>query len=135
MRIEAQQPQMVVKSPHDDLTMTLAIRSPKGEEAPTGQLVYSVRYRDKIVLEESMLGLDLEGGALLGAKVHVMSNEPGSGTDDYTLATGKSSHVHDPYQSLRVTLAEDGAAARMSAPANGRSAGPSRLRSAPRPSR
>ena len=113
VRIEAQRPQMVIKSPHGDLTMTLAIRSPKGEEAQTGQLVYSVRYRDKIVLEESMLGLDLEGGALLGAKVHVMSNEPGSGTDDYTLATGKSSHVHDPYQSLRVTLAEDGAAARM----------------------
>ena len=77
-----------------------------------GSLVYSVRYRDKLVLEESTLGLDLEGGALLGAKVHVTSSEPGSGVDDYSLATGKTSHVHDPYQSLKVNVAEDGAGAR-----------------------
>ena len=75
-RIEAQQPQLVVKSPQGDLTMTLAIRSAKGEEAQSGQLVYSVRYRDKLVLEESTLGLDLEGGALLGAKVHVTAANP-----------------------------------------------------------
>ncbi len=92
--------------------MTLAIRSPKGEEAHTGQLVYSVRYRDKVVLEESTLGLDLEGGALLGANVHVTGSEPGSGVDDYSLTTGKTSHVHDPYQSLKVNVSEDGAGAR-----------------------
>ena len=112
-RIEAQQPQMMVQSPQGDLTMTLAIRPAKGEDAQSGQLVYSLRYRGKVVLEESTLGLDLEGGALLGAKVHVTGSEPGSGVDDYSLTMGKTSHVHDPYESLKVSVAEDGKAARV----------------------
>lgn len=112
VRVEAQQPQMVVKSPQGDLIMTLAIRSSKGEEAQIGQLVYSLRYRCKVVLEDSMLGLDLEGNAVLGSKVHVTGSEPGSGVDDYSLATGKARHVHDPYQSLTVNVAEDGTAGR-----------------------
>lgn len=112
VRVEAQQPQMVLKSPQGDLIMTLAIRSSKGEEAQTGQLVYSVRYRDKVVLEDSMLGLDLEGNAVLGSKVRVTGSESGSGVDDYSLATGKTRHVHDSYQSLTVNVTEDGTAAR-----------------------
>ncbi len=117
-KIEAQQPQMVLKSPQGDLTMTLAIRAAKedkpqaGEPSASGQLVYSLSYRGKVVLEESTLGLDLEGGALLGANVHVTGSEPSSGVDDYTLAMGKTSHVHDPYQSLKVSVAEDGRAGR-----------------------
>ena len=76
-------------------------------------MVYSVRYRDKVVLEESTLGLDLEGGALLGAKVHVVNSVPGSVPTTTAWQWATRAMYTTRTRVWKINLAEDGAAARI----------------------
>lgn len=111
----AQEPvshELTVKSPSGALVMKLAVRNVKEDTGAEGKLVYSVTFRGRPVLDDSALGLDLDGAAMLGSHVHVTKSEAGKGADDYTLTTGKTSKVHDEYHSLTVEVAESGAAAR-----------------------
>ncbi|UWZ82216.1 glycoside hydrolase family 97 protein [Occallatibacter riparius] len=79
----------------------------KGQEAAqSGQLVYSVSFREKPVFEDSALRLELVNQPPLGAAVHIASTTPGSGVDDYRLLAGKASSVHDAYNSLIVHAME-----------------------------
>ncbi len=109
---EAQQSELTLSSPNGELTMHLATRPAKGSSELNGKLVYSLSFRNKPVLADSALGLDLEGSAMLGATVHIAGSTPGQGVDDYSLTTGKVSKVHDEYRSLIVKVTEDGASAR-----------------------
>ena len=108
----AQKPDLILTSPNGEIAMHLATRPIKGSTSPDGRLVYSVAYRNKPVLNDSALGLDLEGASLLGSSVQITGSEPGQGTDDYALTTGKTSHVHEDYRSLTVHVTEDSAPAR-----------------------
>ena len=99
-------------SPNAAIVMKLSVRPGSGNTSPDGRLVYSVLFHGKSVLDDSELGLDLEGAATLGAHVHLTGTRFGRGIDDYTLATGKTSKVHDEYKSLSLDLSESGTAAR-----------------------
>src|SRR5438874_10761027 len=86
----AQLHDLSLTSPDGELTMQFAIRAAKGTPASAateGKLVYSVTFRKKPVVEDSSLGLELEGAPVLGSNVHIASSEAGKGVDDYTLTT------------------------------------------------
>ena len=104
----AEEKELTLKSPDGALVMRFATRAAKGSTAVEGRLVYSLAVRGKPVLEESALGLDLDGAAPLGSSVYITGSDAGDGVDDYTLATGKTSHVHEEYRSLTLRVAENG---------------------------
>jgi alpha-glucosidase len=98
-----------VISPDGQLAMSFSIRpSATLGQGGSGQLVYSVTFHGKPVIDESALGLDLDDHTPLGMNVTITGNQPGSGVDDYSLSHTKISHVHDAYNSLEVTVTEAG---------------------------
>src|ERR1035437_7206089 len=103
---------LTLSSPNQELSLQFATAEVKGSTSGGGKLVYSVSYRGKPVLDQSALGLELEGQSLLGADVRVVNSIAGQGVDDYSLLAGKTSKVHDEYKSLTVQLKEDGNAGR-----------------------
>jgi alpha-glucosidase len=103
---------LTLSSPNQELSLQFATAPVKGSTSGGGKLVYSVSYRGKPVLDQSALGLELEGQSLLGADVQVVNSIAGQGVDDYSLLAGKASKVQDEYKSLTVQLKEDGNAGR-----------------------
>ncbi len=102
-------PQVV--SPNGQLVMSFSVRpSATLGQGGSGQLMYSLTFRGKSVIDDSALGLDLDDNTPLGMNVTITSSQPGSGVDDYSLAHTKVSHVHDAYNSLTVTVTEAGSA-------------------------
>jgi alpha-glucosidase len=96
-----------VTSPDHQITMRFAVKPDKNAGAGgDGQLVYSVEYHGKPIFEDSALRLELANQPPLGAAVHITGTAPGSGVDDYRLVAGKTSAVHDLYNSLTVHAAE-----------------------------
>ncbi len=110
-RAGAQTNVMEVSSPDHRITMRFAVKPAKDATAPDGQLVYSIEFEGKQVFEDSALSLQLANQELanqppLGSAVHITGTTAGSGVDDYTLVAGKTSAVHDAYNSLTVHVAE-----------------------------
>ena len=103
---------LTLSSPNQELSLQFATAPVKGSTSGGGKLVYSVSYRGKPVLDQSALGLELEGQSLLGAGVRVVNSIAGQGVDDYSLLAGKASKVQDEYKCLTVQLKEDGNAGR-----------------------
>src|ERR1700751_3763188 len=103
----AQSRPVEVSSPDYRITLRFTVQPGKGGEAgQDGQLMYSVKFFDKQVFEDSALRLELANQPPLGAAVRIADSTPGSGTDDYTLLAGKTSAVHDAYNSLIIHAAE-----------------------------
>jgi alpha-glucosidase len=71
-----------------------------------GALAYSVTYDGRPLVETSSLSLDLSGQPPLGTEVWIADATSGSGVDDYLLLGGKTSHVHDTYNSLKLQVVE-----------------------------
>ncbi len=104
----AQSTPVEVSSPDHRIKLRLAVQPGKGQEpGQDGQLVYSVNFHDKQVFEDSALGLELANQRPLGAAVHIAGSSVGSGVDDYMLLAGKTSAVHDVYNSLIVHAIEN----------------------------
>lgn len=78
----------------------------------SGALVYNVKYDGKQIVDDSRLSLELEGQPWLGLDVQIRQDTRASGLDDYTLLAGKTSHVHDPYNGVTLTVTEPNAPAR-----------------------
>ncbi|HEV2175305.1 MAG TPA: glycoside hydrolase family 97 N-terminal domain-containing protein, partial [Nitrospira sp.] len=95
-----------VTSPDHRLKLRLATIPDGNATAGNGSLVYSVIFDGKPLIEDSGLSLSLSGAPPLGANVHLVQASPGSGVDEYDEIAGKTSHVHDAYNSLLVTVAE-----------------------------
>jgi alpha-glucosidase len=96
-----------VTSPDHRITLRFSVQPGKGQAAgQDGQLVYSVSLHEKLVFENSALGLELANQPQLGTAVHIAGTTPGSGVDDYTLLAGKASAIHDDYNSLTVHAVE-----------------------------
>lgn len=102
----AQTSPMEVSSPDHGITMRFAVKPDKDVAGPDGQLVYSIEFKGKQVFEESALKLELANQPPLGSAIHITGTTPGSGVDDYTLLAGKTSAVHDAYNSLTLHAAE-----------------------------
>ena len=95
-----------LSSPNGRLKMTFALKAGKGAGQDVGGLTYSVSFNGKSVVSESALGLDLEGGPVLGSEVRITEAKPTSGIDDYTLRNTKTSKVHDYYNAILVRTVE-----------------------------
>ncbi len=84
-----------VTSPDGALTMRLV----------TGdRLQYTVEFRNKSVLQPSLLGLKLEGQAPLGPGMQTTSTKSDRGDETYTIPAGKTRTVRDHHNAQRVEL-------------------------------
>jgi alpha-glucosidase len=63
-------------------------------------LRYSVDFHGKPLIDESELGLDLQGQPALGPGMHNVGAKPGSADESYTIPVGKTKDVRDHYNSL-----------------------------------
>lgn len=111
--VYAQAGPVEISSPDHLIVLRFAVQPQKGETSADGQLVYSVTFRGKPVLENSALGLKLLNQPILGANVHVVGSKTRQGADNYALLAGKASVVHDVYNGVTVHLAEGAAPRRM----------------------
>ncbi|HSU61775.1 MAG TPA: glycoside hydrolase family 97 protein [Bryobacteraceae bacterium] len=95
-----------LKSPDGRISATFETIQ-KDQPSATGQLVYSVSFEGKPLLDRSNLSLTLQGQRPLGAFVRIVSQTPSQSDSTYRLVTGKASTVRDHYNALRINLAED----------------------------
>lgn len=106
--VRAQEEPVEVSSPDHQIVLAFKVQPGKQSAGTGGQLVYSVTFHQKRIFEESGLSLELANQQPLGRAVHIASATPASGVDDYSLLAGKTSAVHDPYNSLTLRVKEDG---------------------------
>jgi len=108
MLVQAQSSPVEVSSPNHQIAVHFSVQAGKDKQAggPDGQLVYAVSFHGKQIFEDSALRLELENQAPLGSNVHITAANIGFGVDDYSLLAGKTSAVHDPYNSLTLQARE-----------------------------
>jgi alpha-glucosidase len=116
----AQSGRAVVSSPDGRLSISImtvaraqpapggALPAPSGEPvAAGGQLVYTVSFQGKPLVEPSMLRLDLQGQTpQLGESVRIVSATPSKVDETYRLIAGRASSARNHCNSLRVELEE-----------------------------
>jgi alpha-glucosidase len=73
----------------------------------SNDLRYSVDFRGKWLMDESVMGLKLEGQTALGPGMRQVNVETGQHDETYTIPVGKTSSVRDHYNSARVDLVDD----------------------------
>ncbi len=74
----------------------------------SGQLVYTVAFRGKPLIDRSALGLDIQNQPVLGANVEIVATRSNKIDETYTVPAGKAKTVHDVCNTLAVDLAETG---------------------------
>jgi alpha-glucosidase len=113
--VYAQSSPVEVISPDHQIGLYFKVRPANNKQGTEsdGQLVYAVTFHQKKIFEDSALCLELANQAPLGAAVHIASAITGSGVDDYSLLAGKTSAVHDPYDSLTLQARESGGSGRV----------------------
>ncbi|MGH9653963.1 MAG: glycoside hydrolase family 97 protein [Bryobacteraceae bacterium] len=99
----AQPASAALKSPDGRLAITFETVQKK-QPAPSGQLVYSVTYKGKPLMERSDLSLTLQGWPALGTNVRIVDRKPSTFDQTYRLVTGKASEVRNHYNALRLDL-------------------------------
>src|SRR5277367_3690510 len=93
----AAQTPLQLASPNGEIVFTLTA----GTTAQPA-LRYSVDFRGKRLIDESELGLDLQGAAPLGPLMFKVGATLGSVDKSYTIPVGKTKDVRDHYNSLAV---------------------------------
>jgi alpha-glucosidase len=92
----------------------LRVASPNGQImfalAADAALHYSVEFHGKHLIDESELGLDLQGQPPLGPGWRYVHSEPGSADETYTIPVGKTKEVRDHYNSLVADFSNDSGA-------------------------
>src|ERR1700751_3561335 len=113
--VGAQSNPIEISSPDHQIALDFKVQPGTNKQAaePDGQLVYTVAFHQKKIFEDSALRLELANQAPLGAAVHIANATPGSGADDYRLLAGKTSAVHDPYNSLTLQVGESSSPGRV----------------------
>jgi len=98
-----------LKSPDGRLVMTFSVKAsgPMSENG-SGNLQYALTFKGVPIVDASALGLDLDGKLPLGDNVTIADAKTSNGIDDYPLLFSKTSHVHDTYNALAVTVREGG---------------------------
>lgn len=104
---QAQSNPVEISSPDHRITIHFLVKPDNAPNSSVGQLVYSIDFRGKPMFEDSALRMELANQPSLGDKVHIIGATPGSGIDRYKLLTGKTSDVHDSYNSLTVDVSEE----------------------------
>lgn len=103
----AQPAPATLQSPDGSLVISFETFQNKQPSPAAGQLVYSVTYKGKPLIEPSTLQLDLEGARPLGADVRIVSATPSSADETYRLVTGKANTARNHYNALRLSVAEN----------------------------
>jgi alpha-glucosidase len=92
----------------------LQVASPNGQVVLTfsGEAVlrYSVDFHGKRLIDESELGLDLQGQPPLGPGWHYVHEQRGGADESYTIPVGKTKSVRDHYNSLIADFAGEAGA-------------------------
>ena len=103
-----------VASPNGQIVLTLlsgngdaAGHASSGDASVSG-LRYAVEFHGKHLIDESVLGIKLEGQPALGPAMHVVSVKTNLVDESYTIPVGKTSTVRDHYNSARANC-EDAA--------------------------
>jgi alpha-glucosidase len=76
--------------------------------AKKAEIHYSIALRGKRIIDESALGLKVQGAPAIGPGMHKVDLHTRQHDDTYTIPVGKSSSVRDHYNSAIVDLADDG---------------------------
>src|SRR6266481_5293753 len=113
--VHAQSSPVEVSSPDHQIALYFKVQPGNDKRAAVtdGQLVYAVTFHQRKIFEDSALCLELANQAPLGAAVHIAGVTHGSGADDYSLLAGKTSAVHDPYNSLLIQARESSSPGRV----------------------
>lgn len=97
-----------VASPDGNVVFILAdAKTPNATEPKKNGLRYAVDFHGKWLLDESDLGLKLEGAPAVGPQMHKVDVHTGQHDETYTIPVGKTSQVRDHYNSAVVDLADD----------------------------
>jgi alpha-glucosidase len=111
---DAQPASFRVASPSGQIVLILS----GGESAPTvtpavSGLRYAVEFHGKRLLDESALGLKIDGQPALGLGMHPSDPQTGAVDQTYTIPVGKTSSVRDHYNSAHIDC-EDAAGRKLS---------------------
>jgi len=97
-----------VASPDGNIVFLLAdAPTTKVKEPKSDGIRYSVDFRGKWLIDESALGLKLQGARAIGPGMHKVAVHTGQHDDTYTIPVGKTSAVRDHYNSVVVDLADN----------------------------
>src|ERR1700729_1649036 len=96
----AQNP-LQVSSPNGQIEFTLSAQA---------ALHYSVSFRGKSLIDESELGLDLQGQAPLGPGWRFVNAQHSSADESYTVPVGKTKDVRNHYNSIVAEFSGDSGA-------------------------
>ena len=97
-----------VSSPDGNLTIGFQTVTKDHAAADAGQIVYSVMFHKKPIIDASALGLEFEGRSPLGGNVRIANSTYSKADETYHLVTGKASTVRDHYNAVTVDLVEAG---------------------------
>lgn len=100
---------VLLKSPDRQLAIAFETMQ-NGQAASSGQLVYSVTFAGKPLVNHSSLSLKLEGQPSLGKDVNITGQTPSQFDQTYRLVTGKTDVVRNHYNALRIEVTQAGAA-------------------------
>lgn len=106
LAVLADSPGTQLKSPDGQLAITFNIAPNAAGQHDSGQLVYSVTFHGKPLIDNSKLSLTLQGARPLGESVQITGSTPSSNDETYHLLTGRASTVRDHYDALRLDVAE-----------------------------
>lgn len=108
--IKAQDRNPAVTSPDGDIKAEFTTYHSPDSVFARGELVYSVSYKGEPLIQSSALNLQLENRELpLGTHVQILDISEQQGlTQSYNLIHGRSSTVHEEYNSLAITLESQG---------------------------
>ncbi len=115
--VAAQSPEAAgiqVKSPSGQIVFLLssAPTSP-ANRAAVSDIHYSVDFRGKCLMDESVLGLKLQGQSAFGPGMHQVKTQESQHDETYTIPVGKTSTVRDHYNSTLVDF-EDASGRKLS---------------------
>jgi alpha-glucosidase len=97
-----------VSSPDGQITFILSDANFSRTHSPSSdKLSYSVDFHGKWLMDESQLGLKLEGQPALGPGMKQRHAQTSQHDETYTIPVGKTSSVRDHYNAAVVDLADD----------------------------
>ncbi len=109
----ADQSTLRVSSPNGEIVFVLSSAPGQSTTAThaTGVekagLRYAVKFHGKPLIDESVLGLKIEGQTALGPGMHIASTKSDAVDESYAIPVGKTSTVRDHYNSARVQCEDD----------------------------
>ena len=103
---------ITLSSPDSLIEANFSITPSGASPGGSGQLIYAITYKDKLLIEKSNLGLDMQDQPALGTNVHIVASRASKINETYTIPAGKSSPVHNECNALAIDLQENGRSAR-----------------------